>query len=120
VPSKIGGVNGSSPNVAVGAGRAVQRPQDAAAGGTQNPASSGGNSEDVQITGPARQLANLEQALKDVPAVNDARVAQVSNSIEQGTYSVNSRHVADQLIQMEKALKGVADGSDADSEAAPD
>jgi negative regulator of flagellin synthesis FlgM len=117
VPSKIGGVNGSSPSVAIGAGRAVQRPQDAATG-AQNPTSSGGNDEDVQITGPARQLANLEQALKEMPAVNDARVAQISNSIEQGNYSVNSRHVADQLIQMEKALKGFADGSGADSEAA--
>ena len=120
MPTKIGGVNGSSPSVAIGAGRAVQRPQDAATGATQNPTSQGGNDEAVQITGPARQLANLEQALKELPAVNDARVAQISNSIEQGNYSVNSRHVADQLIQMEKALKGFAGGSDADSEAAAD
>ncbi len=116
MPSKIGGVDGSSPSVAIGAGRAVQP----GTSGTQNPAGSGGNGENVQITGPARQLATLEQALRELPAVNDARVAQISSAIEQGTYSVNSRHVADQLIQMEKALEGVADGSHADSEAAAD
>jgi negative regulator of flagellin synthesis FlgM len=119
VPSKIGGVNGNSPSAAIGAGRAVQRPQDAATG-TQNPAGPGGNGEDVQITGPARQLATLEQTLKELPAVNDARVAQISNSIEQGTYSVNSRHVADQLIQMEKALNRLSNASATDSEANPD
>ena len=101
--SKIGGVDGSSPSTAIGAGRAVQRPQDAATGGTQNSQGSGGGSS-VQITGAARQLASLEQAVRDLPAVNDARVAQISNAIEQGTYTVDARHIANQLMKMEKAL----------------
>jgi negative regulator of flagellin synthesis FlgM len=103
VSSKIGGVDGSSPSTAIGAGRAVQRPQDAATGGTQNSQGSGGGSN-VQITGAARQLASLEQAVRDLPAVNDARVAQISNAIEQGTYTVDARHIANQLMKMEKVL----------------
>ena len=103
--SKIGGVDGSRPTAAIGAGRAVQRPQDAATGGAQSSGDSGGNSsESVQITGAARQLANLEQAVRDLPAVNDSKVAQISSAIEQGTYSVNAKHIADQLVQMEKEL----------------
>jgi negative regulator of flagellin synthesis FlgM len=102
VSSKIGGVDGNSPSTAIGAGRAVQRPQDAATGGAQNSQGSGGSS--VQITGAARQLASLEQAIRELPAVNDARVAQISDAIEQGTYTVDSRHIANQLIQLEKAL----------------
>jgi negative regulator of flagellin synthesis FlgM len=120
VASKIGGVDGNSPSTAIGAGRAVQRPQDAATGAAQN---SGGSSprENVQITGTARQLATLEQAVRDLPAVNDARVAQISNAIAQGTYSVDSRHIANQLIQMEKALKDLPDnGSGSDADADPD
>ena len=120
--SKIGGVDGNSPSTAIGAGRAVQRPQDAATGGTQNSQGSGGGSS-VQITGAARQLASLEQAVRDLPAVNDARVAQISNAIEQGTYTVDAKHIASQLIQMEKALahgssgrKDLPNSSDADPE----
>jgi negative regulator of flagellin synthesis FlgM len=103
VSSKIGGVDGSSSSTAIGAGRAVPRPQDAATGGTQNSQGSGGGSS-VQITGAARQLASLEQAVRDLPAVNDARVAQISNAIEQGTYTVDARHIANQLMKMEKVL----------------
>ena len=120
MPSKIGGVDGSSPSAAIGAGRAVQRPQDAATGGTQNSGGSSGNGENVQITGSARQLATLEQAIRDLPSVNDARVAQISSAIEQGTYSVNSSHVADQLIQMEKALNRLPNASATDPETGPD
>jgi negative regulator of flagellin synthesis FlgM len=117
--SKVGGIDGSSQSSAIGAGRAVQRPQDADTGSAQNSSGSAGN-ESVQITGAARQLAGLEQAIRDLPAVNDARVAQISNSIEQGTYSVNSRQIADQLIQMEKALKDLPGKSGADTESDTD
>ena len=102
--SKIGGVDGTSSTTAIGAGRAVQRPQDAATGGAQSSESSGGSEENVQITGAARQLATLEQAVRDAPAVNSTRVAQISSALEQGTYSVNSQHIADQLVQTEKEL----------------
>jgi negative regulator of flagellin synthesis FlgM len=127
VSSKIGGVDGSSPTAAIGAGRAVQRPQDAATGGAQSSANSGGNSESVQITGTARQLVNLEQAVRDLPAVNDSKVAQISTAIEQGTYTVNARHIADQLVQMEKELGRLRNANstgpseaDAESEAEPE
>lgn len=116
--SKIGGYDSSSATSAISAGRAVQRPQDAAAGGTQSSGTSAGNSsESVQITGVARQLSSLEQAIRDLPAVNDAKVAQLSNAIEQGTYSVNSQHIADRLIQTERELNRVPNGSDTDSDA---
>jgi len=118
VSSKLGGVDGNSPSTAIGAGRAVQRPQDAATGGPQNSTGSGGSS--VQITGTARQMAALEQAVRDLPAVNDAKVAQISTAIEQGTYKVDARHIAGRLIQMEKALEdlpnGSGSGTDADAE----
>jgi negative regulator of flagellin synthesis FlgM len=120
VSSKIGGVDGSSSSAAIGAGRAVQAPQDAATGGTQTSSGSGGNGGSVQITNTARQLATLEQAVRDTPPVNDARVAQLSSAIEQGTYSVNSQHVADRLIQMDKELSRIPNQADADSDADPD
>ena len=107
--SKIGGVDGNSPSTAIGAGRAVQRPQDAATGGLKN--SNGSGTPSVQITGTARQMASLEQAVRDLPAVNDTKVAQISAAIEQGTYKVDARDIANKLIQMEKVLEDVPNGS---------
>ena len=39
-----------------------------------------------------------------MPAVNTAKVAQISAAIEQGTYTVNSQQAVDRLMQMDKEL----------------
>jgi negative regulator of flagellin synthesis FlgM len=119
VSSKIGGFSGSQ-TPSVGAGRSAdvgvsQRPQGAASGGPPA-ASSGagsGGSHDVQITDAARQLATLEQTLRDLPAVNQTRVAQITNSIEQGTYTVHPQQIADRLLQLEQALGQLRDQAEA-------
>jgi flagellar biosynthesis anti-sigma factor FlgM len=112
VSSKIGGFNGTQ-TPSVGAGRSAdvggpQRPQDAASSGASSSSSSGGT-QDVQITGVARQLATLEQTLRDLPAVNETRVAQIASSIEQGTYAVHPHEIANRLIQLEQALRQLPD-----------
>jgi negative regulator of flagellin synthesis FlgM len=119
VSSKIGGVDNSRPTAPISAGRAAQRPQDAAAGSAQSSdaSSSGGAQESVQITGVARQLASLEQAVRDVPAINSSRVAQISNSIEQGTYTVNAQNIADKLVQTERELAHLGNQHQPESEA---
>lgn len=117
--SKIGGFNGSQ-TPSVGAGRSAdvgvpQRSQEAGGSGTSGSASASnsGAAHDVQITGAARQLATLEQTLRDLPAVNETRVAQITNSIEQGTYTVHPQQIADKLIQLEQALGQLPDQADA-------
>jgi negative regulator of flagellin synthesis FlgM len=121
VSSKIGGVDSSSQTAPIGAGRAMQRPQDAAAGGTQNSSTSSGADENVQITGAARQLASLEQAVRGAPDVNTARVAQISSALEQGTYKVDSQQIADRLVQSDKELANLGNqrlsDTDPDSDA---
>jgi negative regulator of flagellin synthesis FlgM len=112
VPTKISGLD-SKQTVSVGASRSVQRPQNAVSGGTGSaPGSAGGS--DVQITGTARQLATLEQAVRDLPAVNEARVTQIRTAIEQGTYTVQPEHIADRLIQLEQALHRLPDSAESD------
>jgi len=103
VASKISGID-SAQIASVGAGRAVQRPQDAVSGGASADTSPKDGSQNVQITGTARQLADLEQKVRDLPAVNAERVAQLRTSIEQGTYTVRPQHIADQLMSLERAL----------------
>ena len=112
--SKISGFNGTQ-TAPVGSGRSAQRPQDAASSGTpaSSSSSSTGSTQDVQITGVARQLATLEQTLRDLPAVNETRVAQIANSIEQGTYEVHPHEIANRLIQLEQALRQLPDQAEA-------
>jgi negative regulator of flagellin synthesis FlgM len=62
---------------------------------------------DVHITDTASQLASLEQSLREAPAVDPVRVAQLQSAIEQGRYTVNAEQVATQLMQMERALEGL-------------
>lgn len=100
---KISGVDGAQ-TASVGAGIGVRRPQDAA--GAE---SSAAGSSDVQITGTARTLAALEQALRDVPPINEERIAALRTAIEQGTYAVRPGHIADQLMQLEQALGALPD-----------
>jgi negative regulator of flagellin synthesis FlgM len=73
-------------------------------------------SGDVHITGTATTLAGLEQALRDSPAVDPARVAILQSAIEQGQYTVQPEHVATQLLQMERALRGLPDAQPAAAE----
>jgi len=110
VSSKISGID-SAQISSVGAGRAVQRPQDATSGGV-GANTSQGSSQDVQITGTARNLAELEQKVRDLPAVNEQRVSQLRSAIEQGTYQIRPQHIADQLMSMEHALSKLPDGDD--------
>ena len=73
-------------------------------GGDAAPAPAPG---EVHITDTASQLASLEQSLRDAPAVDSARVAQLQSAIEQGRYTVDADNVASQLMQMERALAGL-------------
>jgi negative regulator of flagellin synthesis FlgM len=120
VSSKIGGVESTS-TAPLSTGRSnTQRSSDAAGGSTRASGGSSGSAEDVQITDAARTLANLEQAVKDLPAVNTAKVAQLSSAIEQGTYTVNSQHIAGKLMQMDKELSRLPSAQDTDAESEPE
>ncbi len=104
--SKISGVD--TRTGPVGAGRAVERARDAATGAKQD---GGSSSSGVHITGTARQLADLEQVVKDMPAVDEARVAAVRQALEQGTYQVQPERIADQLLHIEQVLAPLGEQS---------
>jgi negative regulator of flagellin synthesis FlgM len=109
VSSKISGIDGAQ-IASVGAGRPVQRSQDAVSGGASGDTSNDG-SQNVQITGTARQLADLEQKVRDLPAVNAERVSQLRSAIEQGTYTVRPEQIANQLMSLERDLAKLPDAT---------
>jgi negative regulator of flagellin synthesis FlgM len=88
--------------VQVGTDKKVSSTSDAAATPAQAAATS---SSPVRITDQARQLAALEHALNDVPAVNETRVAAIRLSIEQGQYEVSPDRIADKLLRTEQELR---------------
>ncbi len=100
--NKISGIAGGPGSP--GAGRVSSRntPESggAAAGTATTP-------ESVHITDAASQLAALEQAVRDLPALDGVRVASLRTAIEQGTYKVSPDGIADHLMQLEQSLESL-------------
>lgn len=97
--SKINSLSGAP--APAGAGHRADKARDAT-GGSSAPVES--RTSDVHITDSASLLAGLAQQLRNVPAVDELRVAQFRTAIENGSYAVQPQHVADQLMQIEYSL----------------
>lgn len=102
--SKIHGVDARP--VPIGAGQAVGRGRDATAGSTGQPAGQHG----VHITESARRLAALEQSVREMPAVDEARVAEVSRELAEGRYEVRPERIAEGLLQLERQIARHGEG----------
>jgi negative regulator of flagellin synthesis FlgM len=106
VSNKIGGSGVDKPAVQVGNDRTVKHAKTgsgpAPTAAPSQPASPSGG---VQITDSARQLAALERAIREVPDIDENKVAQVRAAIAQGSYDVSPERIADKLIRMENELR---------------
>jgi negative regulator of flagellin synthesis FlgM len=67
-----------------------------------NPQSEG--NEEVQITSTAAQLASLGQKLSSLPAIDQNRVARITQSLADGSYSISADKIASGLLQSDHAL----------------
>lgn len=101
--SKIEGVDTRS--APVGAGRPVSRSRDATAGDARGSAGGG-----VHITESARRLAALEQAMREMPAVDEARVAEARRALSDGTYEVHPERIAGKLLELERQIASARKG----------
>jgi negative regulator of flagellin synthesis FlgM len=98
VSGKISGVSNSPPAAA---------PSSAAAraAATASQASAATSTADsVQITDTASQLVTAEQALSEVPVINQGRVAEISDALAAGVYEISPDRIANQLLQFERLL----------------
>ena len=101
---KISGTNSSNQPAAPAAANAAARPAPTAAapmGGTNGTASS---TESVQITDTASHLVSAEQALSNVPMVNNGRVSEVREALASGTYRISPERISNQLLRFERLL----------------
>ena len=77
------------------AGVAAPQPADA---------TSARSGDTVALTDAAQQLARLESQIREQPVVDTQRVQQVREALDEGTYRVDARGVAEKLLQFEAYL----------------
>lgn len=57
--------------------------------------------ESVNLSAEAQQLQKIPDSLRDQPVVNSARVAELKQKIDDGSYIVDSNRVASKLLNFE-------------------
>jgi negative regulator of flagellin synthesis FlgM len=102
VANTINGYQGNGAT-SVTTSRPQQSSRDTTSTATTGNSQSGGSAE-VQITSTASQLAGLGQKLSALPAVDQNRVAQISQALANGTYSISADKIASGLLQSDHAL----------------
>ncbi len=105
--NKIGSGGVDNRPVQLSSESGVKRTKSATDANTAVAAKPASSNEGVRITDSARQLAALEQAIRTLPDVDQAKVAQIRSSIEAGTYQVSPNRIAEKLIRMEKELTNI-------------
>jgi negative regulator of flagellin synthesis FlgM len=97
-------IEGFSANGAtsLGTNRTAQSARDTSVASANT--NSGGGGEDVQITSTASQLASLGQKLNALPAIDAGRVARISKSLADGSYSISADKIAAGLLQSDRTL----------------
>lgn len=67
-------------------------------------------SDSINLTDTATRLQHLDELLASAPEIDRARVEQLRQSITEGRYKMDTVHVADKLIALERTLFGTNKG----------
>jgi len=101
VTMRVKGTNASA--VDTGGSRAVDPVRGSAPAASANTPGAG-QADSLSISGSARSLANLQEAIAATPDIHVERVERVSKAIESGQYTVNAARIADRMLQLERDL----------------
>ncbi len=69
-----------------------------------SPAGPDSRSDTVELTTSAKLLERLEKSLEALPAVDDARVAEIRSMIRNGEYQVDAKAIADAMMRFERSM----------------
>ncbi|MEM1404357.1 MAG: flagellar biosynthesis anti-sigma factor FlgM [Pseudomonadota bacterium] len=61
-------------------------------------------SESVTFTRAAADLLSLENQLRDLPGIDQARVDSIRQAIDDGSYQVDAQRIVDSLLQNDREL----------------
>jgi len=104
VTTKIGSGGIDNRPSQVGTDRAVKRSTSTGTSAAQTGDAGKTAGQGVHITDSARQLAALEQAIRSMPEVNEAKVAEIRTAIANGSYQIAPERIAEKLMHMEHDL----------------
>jgi negative regulator of flagellin synthesis FlgM len=103
VPGKISGFTPSEP---------IAPPKGSSTGGvvadksqSEQAGVASQTGDQVTLTTSARSLQKLSEAIAQAPVVNADKVASIKQAVNSGSYQVDSRSVADKMLQFEQGLK---------------
>lgn len=71
----------------------------------QVPASSN-TSDTVQLSDQAKEIATIQRALAQLPEIDEAKVKEIREQIDNGTYSVDVEALADKILADDQFFKG--------------
>ncbi len=96
------GSNATPPEHRSSGNRQVDAAKTDVASADRNPAERTGDT--VHISAKAIDLQAVEAQLKDLPDVDSARVEELRNQINNGSYQVDSQRLADRIMAFESGL----------------
>jgi negative regulator of flagellin synthesis FlgM len=105
VTDKIRGYNATDATAPVkgsSSGAPADKNQSAAASAA---ATAAPTADQVTLTGSARILQKLSDAIAGTPVVNAAKVAAVKQAVQSGSYKVDAGRVAGKLMDFERGLE---------------
>lgn len=68
-------------------------PEKAAPAAKTNPA------DKVDISGKSREIADITAAVAQLPEVREAKVMEIKKAVDSGSYTVDPRKVAEQILK---------------------
>lgn len=79
----------------------------AAAGGDRSsPVEASRPADSLRLTGEAASLQALQRELAAAPAVDQARVAEVRQALESGSYRIDPAKIAERMLDLDQQLGG--------------
>jgi len=103
--TEINGLQGSQPQATQSRGRTDEVVRDTSS--TETSRSEAAQTGDrVSLTGTAQRMQQLEQGLEAHPEVNEERVAEIRQAIENGTLKIDAKRIATGVLNMERLLSG--------------
>ena len=62
--------------------------------------------EGVNLSNRAKAIKQAEQQLREQPEIDDARVAQIRQALDEGTYKINAEKLAQKMLEMDESIFG--------------
>jgi len=87
-----------------GTHRSSQTSASTSSTGATNAAPPAEVSQKVKISDTAAKLASIGSTLRAQPAIDQAKVAQISKALANGTYTISADKIASGLMQSDQAL----------------